>query len=58
MKITCPFGTTGTSDSVCHRDENCALWVESEKMCSFRLLADKEADDRESRKKLKTHMMD
>ncbi len=28
----------------CH--PNCALWVESEKMCSFRLLADDVADHR------------
>ncbi len=46
MKNTCPFGTTGISDSTCHKDESCALWVEDEKMCSFRLLADDVADHR------------
>lgn len=46
----CPFKslTTGSDGSEefyrCHPD--CALWVEYEAMCSFRLLADKVAEHR------------
>ncbi len=46
--MICPFtpkSTPGHSgDFIC--TVNCALWVKSEKMCSFRLLADDVADHR------------